>query len=191
MVSGAQAGLPAMSGLAALLFALSIASSAVLINRGIWQREASAVAGELVCLAARRNARLMALGYAWGGAAMLSIYTLTGLRWQHAWQYGLTMTLFAVGLLAYGAAIRPSDSPLRRPNALGAVFALTVLQGAGAALGLAFLVMSGKIWGHRSDWAANHIFFAGGLALVAISAIAAYTQHRIAPPWWGTPSRQL
>jgi hypothetical protein len=180
VVAGARLGRPELSAAAAGFFALAIVAVGWLVNRPAWQLDAARTPVEAAPVAARRNARLMAITYAWGAASMLAAYTLTGLRWYHAWQYGLAMTLLAAILFLYAVAIGREGSRLRqRPLLLGAL-QLTVVQGAGALAGALFLIVSGKVATPRPDWAANHIFLAGGLAIAALSAIAAITQGKLA-----------
>jgi hypothetical protein len=180
MVTGARLGRPELSGAAAGFFALAIVAVGWVVNRPLWRLDAASIPGHVAPMAARRNARLMAITYAWGAAAMLAAYTLTGLRWYHAWQYGLAMALLAALLFLYAIAIGRDGSRFRqRPFLLGAS-QLTVAQGAGALGGALFLIVSGKLATPRPDWAANHIFFTGGLAIAALSAIAAITHGKLA-----------
>jgi len=187
MVSGAHARLPEMTLVAASLFCLALVAVGVQINRPLWAGEPDPSADALIH-AARRNARLMALGYIWGAAAMLTIYGVSGLRWQHAWQYGLAMSLFAVAILAYVHDLGRPGSGLRTPRALSVALQLTVLQAAAAVLGLGFLLSSGKLAGVKGDWAANQIFLTGGIAIAMLSALAAYTQHRLTRSGLDSPS---
>jgi hypothetical protein len=122
----------------------------------------------------------MAITYAWGAIAMLSVYTLTGLRWYHAWQYGLAMALLAVLLFLYAIAIGREGSRLRQRVFLLGALQLTAVQGAGALARVLFLIGSGKLATPKTDWAANRIFLAGGLAIAALSVIAAITQGKLA-----------
>src|SRR5262245_60380485 len=59
---------------------------------------------------ARGSAWLAALAYAWGAIAMQAAYLtpLTGLKWQHGWQYALAMALLAVGSLWLAGSRGPS-----------------------------------------------------------------------------------
>jgi hypothetical protein len=181
MVAGTRLGRPELSAAAAGLFALSMVAIGWLVNRPLWRLDSASVTMNAApAVAARRNARLMAITYAWGAAAMLAAYTLTGLRWYHAWQYGLAMTLLAALLFLYAIDIGREGSRLRQPPFLLGALSLTVVQGAGALVGALFLIVSGKLATPRPDWAANHIFFAGGLAIAALSAIAAITQGKLA-----------
>lgn len=186
MISGAHARLPAMTAAAAALFALALVAVSLQTNLALW--ESDPVPEDTPADAARRNARLLALGYIWGAAAMLGVYTFSGLKWQHGWQYACAMTLVAVGLLNYVHALGRLGSALRTARGLFIALQLTLLQAAAAFVGLGFLVTSGKLAGVKGDWAANHIFLFGGAAIAALSAIAAYTQVRLARSRLGSPS---
>ena len=52
-----------------------------------------------------------------------------------------------------------------------------VVDAAAASVALAIVFFSGKLRTPKDDWAANHIFVAGGLAIVVIS-LQAYATHR-------------
>jgi hypothetical protein len=105
---------------------------------------------------------------------MLGVYLLSGLKWQHGWQYGTGMALIALAALAYA----------RSPRWLDAVAIVVALQGAASAIGLAVLAGSGKLASVKSDWAANVIFVAGGvtIAILSVLAVAAHRRSRAAPP---------
>jgi hypothetical protein len=181
MAIGARLGRPELSAAAAGFFALAIVAVGWLVNHPLWRLDSASVTTHATpVVAARRNARLMAMTYAWGAAAMLAAYTLTGLRWYHAWQYGLAMTLLAALHFLYAVDIGREGSRLRRAPFLLGALRLTLIQGAGALAGALFLIVSGKVATPRPDWAANHVFVAGGLAIAALSAIAAITQGKLA-----------
>ncbi len=158
-----------VTALAAAAYAAIIVAAALRVNVPAWKRPAE-VSGDSVGLM-RRNIRLAALVYSWGAAAMLAVYSLSGLEWRHGWQYGFAMALFAAALITYVWRLgeRPAMPPLL----------LTVLHGAAAFSGLAFLIGSGKLATHKDDWVANDVFLFGGLAILAICIFTAITQVRI------------
>lgn len=123
--------------------------------------------------------RLTALVYAWGGLAMLALYRLTPLHWQHGWQYGSGMLLIAAALAAYSLRIARMGLQGTSDKTAGRIVALGVLHGLAALAALAWLVLSGKLATHKADWAANDIFMTGGLAVVAISYFAARTDRAL------------
>jgi hypothetical protein len=167
------------SALAAGLFGLAIVVVSLRINLPLIAGRAP-VDAEAAIHASRRNARLMALTYAWGGIAMLAVHFLSGLWWWHSWQYGSLMALIAAALIAYVHQVGDPESHLRAPAVLDRLAWATAVQGLGAALGVAWLIRSGKPWFNNTDWVANHIFLAGGATIAVISAIAFLTHRRIA-----------
>jgi hypothetical protein len=180
MVSGAQSGVPFIVALAALLFALVIIATAVEVNRPHWRREQGYASADAARTATRRNVRLLALTYAWGACAMFGVYGLSGVRWRHGWQYGAALALVAGLLFLYVHMLGNSDSAQRKRGELLNVQKLTVLHGAGAMAGVGYLVLSGKLWSTKPDWAGSMIFLAGSLAVAALCLIAAVTQSKLA-----------
>lgn len=178
MTWAARAGQTVISFAAAAIFAIAVVYAARAINLRFFE-DTPSVTADTAMHAARRNARLMALVYAWGGLAMLAVYTISGLRWQHGWQYGTGMALIAAGLLLYVHRLGATHTRLRAPKSLNFTAMLTLLQAIAASIALVIMAASGKLQTARSDWAANHIFVAGGLAIVAISLIAYVTHKRL------------
>ncbi|MFN3868532.1 MAG: hypothetical protein ACK4MF_05645 [Hyphomicrobiaceae bacterium] len=175
MTYAASASAPAISLAAALVFGVVVVTVAVYINRpAAWSAERLADPHGLMH-AARRNARLMALVYAWGGFALLVVYGVSGLRWQHGWQYGSGMALIAAGLLIHVHKLGDEHAWTRSAAGLQASVYLALAQAIAAALVLVYLLMSGKLAAGGRDWAANHVFLAGGFAIVVISLVAAQT----------------
>ncbi len=182
MISAAAQGSHWMSGVAAALFAVALATGAVNINRPLWhvgdetrERQSDEQTGAMSA-----NTCLVALLYAWGAAAMLGVYALSGLYWRHGWQYATAMALIAAALFAAARSSRLASAGEPSKHHLDLVLIFTILHGVAAALALLWLVASGKVWSMRSDWAANHVFVAGGCSVVVLSALAAYTRWRLA-----------
>jgi hypothetical protein len=175
MWAAAGAGNRLLAFAAAGAFGTSIVLAALRTNMPLWRRvQPPGASGRLQAEAMRRNARLAALVYAWGATAMFAVYMLSGLVWRHGWQYGSGMALIAAAFLAYVHAMRPG-SALRTPRALRAAGAFTVLHGFAALTGLAFMLSAGKLATVKGDWAANHVFLAGGAGLVALCALTLVT----------------
>lgn len=164
---------------AAAIFASAVSALALHINTPYWQDDEVRFQNDAAILASRSNARLMSLTYAWGAMVMISAYLLTGLYWYHAWQYASIMTLVGGALSGYAYLIASEDHVLRTPKALNVTAMLAVLQAAGALAGILFLVLSGKLYAHKSDWVANLVFFSGGVAIMMISTISVATHLRI------------
>ncbi len=165
-----------LSATAAVVAALLVTLVAVYTNRPLW-RDGRPVDPDDPAHAMRRNTRLMAVFYAWGAAVLFLAYPVAGLRWQHGWQYGLAMAMVSAGLLAYVHAMK-EGSALRSPDAIARGNMLTWLHGIGAMTGVVFVIGAGKLGTAKSDWVANHVFIAGGMAIAALCAIALYTQAR-------------
>lgn len=166
---------------AALGFAIIAVDATFAINRPIWIDPAAAMRAdpEAALHASRRNARLMALVYAWGALALFAVYGLTELWWFHSWQYGSAMALIAGALLGFVHMLGDRESQFRSQAALDVSAMLAMAQAAAAAIALGMLVSSGKLASLKADWPANHVFVAGGLALVVISVISAITHFKL------------
>lgn len=162
-----------------MIAAAAAALALALVAIDVVKRARSRPAPTDLAATARGNATLMALAYAWGGLAMLCVYMLSGLSWRHGWQYGSGMVLIAAGLFAYARNVAKPGSTLATMWSLDLVAKLTGAQGLAAAVALAVLVASGKLATPKGDWAANHIFVAGGLAIVVLSAAAVLSHLRL------------
>jgi len=179
MIVGAGRDQSSVTGSAAAVFAVLAIGIGLGLNKPLWNLDAIRITPEAAPIAAQRNAKLMALAWAWGAAAMAGVYTLGGLRWQHDWQYGSAMALIAVFTWGFGLAIARAEQPSTRQMLLLRGLQLTIIQGVAAAGGVIYLLAAGKLMTFRSDWAANQIFLAGGVAIVVLSAMAVITQRRL------------
>lgn len=180
MTIAAHLGWRGLAGAAAAVFTLALIWTAMRANARLAATRGAETGGMsgTAAAAGRLNALLMALAYGWGGAAMLAIYLLSGLKWQHGWQYGLGMIVIAAGLVIYSRQLTEQVSPMTAMRALNVTALMAMAQAAAAAVALVVLVMSGKLQTFRDDWAANHIFVAGGLAVVVLSVIAVLSHRR-------------
>lgn len=171
-----QVWLPA-AGLAT--FVASVAAVALRIN----EQDLALQTGIGARLSAmQRNARLLAITYAWGALAMAMSYAtrITGLRWQHGWQYALAMALIAWLCFVYAIQIWRSRGDARRQAQLQAIgIPLAVSQLALGVGGLAVILATGKLMTRRGDWVANQIFAAGALTISMLSVVALVTDRRL------------
>ena len=154
-------------------FAAVLFVAAYRLNVAILQRGSDAEAkADLSSL----NAGLLASAFAWGGVTILAGYYLSDLFWHHAWQYGLGMCL--AGLISYGMRWHLSQHEcfLRQAQWLQRLTLLSGLLVIGAGAGLVFLLISGKLKAVNADWLANHVFVAGSVSVMALSAIAVWAQ---------------
>lgn len=132
-------------------------------------------------IVARRNTRLSALTYAWAALGMHILYftPLTGLRWQHGWQYGTAFALLAMGAFAYALFLGDARRPVLARGLARLIAPLTTAQAVIAACGLAYLAGSGKMLSAKADWAANVVFAFASLAIMMVSAIALRAHVRL------------
>ncbi len=165
-------------GLAVGLFAVQVLLTLWRINAPTWRAGTTQTPAADWVLS---NTVLTAIVYAWGAAALFCIYGLSGLIWRHWWQYGAGMALLAaVALLC--ARHLASERVLRaRAPTLNIIMAITVVQAVSVAGALIYLVASGALDTHKGDWAANHVFLAGGLMIGAISLVSLVA-------YWRTPT---
>lgn len=179
MVSGVHSGMAWLSWASALTFAAALVATSVEINCGWWRPGAGAGDPEAAQLVALRNMRLITVAYMWGALALLAVYRLAGIKWQHGIQYGAGMALITFLLMGYAHALSKRGTVLASPRALILSERVAALHACGCLGGLTFLIGSGKLLSTKGDWPANQVFLAGGIAMLALSAIAAYTQHRL------------
>lgn len=99
------------------------------------------------------------------GIAIALAYHVTGLKWHHGWQYALIFLLLAGA--AYAAAERCTQDEAGRRL----LRQLTLAQGIAASAGALYLLMSGKAWSPKVDWAAMHIMLGAAVALTAHSVL--------------------
>jgi hypothetical protein len=158
--------------LAAALFALQMLFALLRTNAPYWgtPEQAETHGGAVMCV--RRNTVLAAIVYAWGAVAILAVYSLSGLRWQHWWQYGAAMALVAIAVFIYAHLLTAEQATYRHPKALSALMWLTVAQGLAVAGVVIYLITSGKLFTPRGDWAANYIFATGSITLAVLSLVA-------------------
>lgn len=164
--------------IASLAFPAAAVLVALIVNRVLPKGQPIDEAHEPI-FASRRNARLMAMIYAWGAAAIFAVYSLTQLWWWHSWQYGSAMAFIACGLLIYVNRMENLQSPLVQPRMLDAAATLALIQAGAIVVGLAFLIASGKLGSTKPDWPANYVFVGGGVGLMLISLIAARTHRKL------------
>ena len=124
------------------------------------------------------NAGLLAMTFGWGGGAILAAYLLTDLFWHHAWQYGLAMVIVAAGFVIYRRHLQSGRNRLTSRTALRVSGNLALIQAIAAMAALVFLFTTGKLARHNADWIANHVFVAGGVVVVVVSALAYIGQRR-------------
>lgn len=189
MIKAAAASRADLATAAAAAFAVGAVLVAVLSNIEAWRCPSSGDAAGDALLASgrlRQNTWLAAIAYLWGAVAMQGLYLtpLTGLKWQHGWQYALAMLLLAAGSLAFERTLL-SAVPGQDPRGWGRHFRLALPLASGQALvaggGLAVMALSGKLRSVRADWAANRVFAALAVAILAIAVCSLVSHRRLVP----------
>jgi hypothetical protein len=176
VVLGAGLGRPWVVGIAAAGYVAVVASAAFGINQPLWGGSGT---GASRAEAARRNVRLLAFAYAWGALALLAAYGLSGIRWQHGWQYGAGMALVAAALMTVAHRLGGPSRLFSSPATLRLLSTLNASHGIAAAGALAWLIGSGKLASTKGDWVANLVFLAGGALIVVLAAVAWRTDRTL------------
>ncbi|MFM9941979.1 MAG: hypothetical protein ACKVP7_21050 [Hyphomicrobiaceae bacterium] len=181
MVWAVMKGYGGLAIVPAGLFVCIAIWAAVLANRNDWHAQSSDSMGPLpvqnrCLLALGRNSRIMGAAYAFSAFAMQLLYAtpLTGLRWQHGWQYATAFALLAVLAFEYGRLVQTAAATTRAWLASLAV-PLLIGQTVFAGTSLAFLTLSGKVFTRRPDWAANMVFLFATLMVMMLGGIALRT----------------
>ena len=188
MILAAARDAPLVVTLAAAAFAVAAVLVAVLSNVDPWRDPPAAGISALTASGRlRTNTYLAAVAYGWGAITMQGLYLtpVTGLKWQHGWQYALAMALLAAASWAFVYSLQPAV-PAKDPRGWRLHFRLALPLAAGQALvaggGLAALILSGKLFSTRADWAANRVFAALAVAVLAISIVSLVSHRRLLRP---------
>ena len=170
--------------LAAGLFTVQMLFAVVRTNAPFGER---AIAQALDAGWAWSNTVLAALVYAWGAAAMFAVYSLSGLAWRHWWQYGAGMTLLGVG----GVVVCQLLTRRRAPHDAAKIHSHPDgRHGRAGCVRRRRARLSRRLrqaHTQKPDWAANHIFIAGGcharagLARLAADVTARYAHASASP----------
>jgi hypothetical protein len=171
----------------AAAFAFVAVVVAVLFCRQAFQRAPTAESAFVPpTVALLQSSSIAAVCYAWGAVAMQGLYLtpLTGLKWQHGWQYALTMALLAVASIAFARSVA---GLLQSARLTGSAWQfrwavpLAAAQAAVAGVGLVALAASGKLPSIRADWAANRVFTGLAVAILAVSIASMIAYRRLNP----------
>lgn len=155
---------------AAAVFAMMLVLAALRTNAELWRRD-EARPGATPRTALWQTTLLIMLAYLWCALAFYAVYLGTTLHWQHGWEYGSAMLLIAAGHAYYLRRLSDPNDPVSTPRALDRAVRLASLQAIAIALGLFWLIQSGKLSTPKDDWAANQLFLAGGFAVMCLSVV--------------------
>jgi hypothetical protein len=158
------------AAVAAAVFAILLIIAAVRTNAGFWRRN-EARSSTTPRTALWQTTLLVMLAYLWCALAFYAIYLGTALHWQHGWEYGSAMLLIAVGHIYYLRRLSNPNDPVSAPSALDRAVRLASYQAIAIAIGLFWLIQSGKLSSPKGDWAANQLFLAGGFAVMCLSVV--------------------
>lgn len=180
--AGAQGLDPRMAYIHMAVAAFVSVILALLAIREIFAAARSDIAPTAIAALA---ARYMGLLWSWGVLGLVSTYATGILQWKEWWQF-LIAFIVAAGLCLFFSAILKRDADAGNSDEtflkLGRI--LTIVQFIGMLAVMIGLALDGKMppnvnarpgW---EDWAANHIFFFGSLALAAVSAAALKAQSK-------------
>ena len=159
------------SAVAAAVFAIVLATTALRTNAPLWGRASPAAAGITQRDALSANALMIMLAFLWCGLAFYAIYLGTGIRWQHGWEYGSACMLFGGAYGYYLTRLSKPGDDLGQSVALDRMARIAGYQAMLIGIGLVWLIGSGKLATVKGDWAANQIFLSGGFAIMCISVI--------------------
>lgn len=187
MVGAARAGQAEIVTLAAGAFACAALAVALVFS---WQAlhwppsTRSPLMPAFVALL--QSSSLAAICYLWGALAMQGVYltAITGLKWQHGWQYALAMALLAVASAVFAQSLADplkSGAPTGSERQFRWATALAAAQACVAGIGLVVLIVSGKLFSTRADWAANRVFAGLAVAVFAMSVASMIVQRRLKP----------
>jgi len=182
--AGATAGDKQMSYVHMAVTAAVCLSLALMAAREI---RAAVIAGEPQSAIAAKSARFMGLVWTWGALALVITYATGILSWKEWWQFFLAFFV-AAGFSLFFSALLNKDARTGTQNdtilRVGRI--LAYVQFFGMLAVMIGLIIDNKMppnlkarsgW---EDWAANHIFCFGALALAVISAYAIRVQ-RLSP----------
>lgn len=178
MVLAVMKGLGGLIIVPAGAFSAFLVGVAIILNREDGQGSDRRLPGvtddnERVARVLSRNSRIVGVAYVFSAMAMQALYLtpLTGLKWQHGWQYASAFALLAVTAFEYSRIVVAATGEIRSRLMRMAV-PLMIAQSVLSASGLAFLALSGKIFSRRPDWAANVVFLFAALMVMVLGAIA-------------------
>jgi hypothetical protein len=162
----------AESAIAAAVFAVVLCATAIRTNAPVWRRIAPAFPNTATQREAlRANLFFIMLAFLWCGLAFYAVYLGTHVRWQHGWEYGSACILLGVAYAYCVKRLSNADDSLARPTAIDRMTRIAGYQAILIGIALVWLIGAGKLVTHKGDWAANHLFLAGGFAIMCISVM--------------------
>ncbi|MGD9786116.1 MAG: hypothetical protein AB7E80_06485 [Hyphomicrobiaceae bacterium] len=179
MIVAIGAGAPMIHLVLTGLLSVGIALIAIVENGKL--RAAGASKGEI----AASTARNMGFVYVWGAVAIAVTYLFL-LRWHEWWHFFAAFAVAgALCLFFANTLLRDAESGRIDPTMMKIGQALAWVQLVGMVVAMIGMIIDGKLSRHLNprhlDWAAQHVFFCGALALALISAYALWAARNDAP----------
>ena len=149
----------------------------------IRESEAMRMAGARASVVAGNTARFMGIVWAWGALSLAVTYGTGILHWREWLHFFLACCALAAICLFFSTVMsKDAEKDKDDENLLKIGRYLTILQFAGMILAMIGMLIDGKMTRYLtprfSDWAANHIFFFGALAIAVISGYSLTTKPR-------------
>jgi hypothetical protein len=158
------------SAIAAATFALILIASVIWTQSPLWNRQSRDVRFSQRD-ALLQSATLIMLAFFWCALAFYAIYLGTNIHWQHGWEYGSGFLLITAGYGLYLRSLSDPEGAASQPHAIEHAIRFSAAQAVLVAIGLIYIIGSGKLASVRGDWPANQVFLAGGFAIMSISVI--------------------
>ena len=149
----------------------------------IRESESMRLAGARASLVAANTARFMGIVWAWGALTLAVTYG-TGILFWKEWTYFFLACCVLAGICIVFSSLLRQDGEKDKDDAnlLKIGRYLTIIQFAGMILAMVGMLVDGKMTRYMtprfSDWAANHIFFFGALAIAVISGYSLTSKPR-------------
>lgn len=149
----------------------------------IRESEAMRLAGARASIVAANTARFMGIVWSWGALTLAVTYGTGILHWREWMHFFLACCALAAICLFFSSMLRNDAAKDKDdPNLLKIGRYLTIIQFAGMIIAMVGMLIDGKMTRYLtprfSDWAANHIFFFGALAIAVISGYSLTTKPR-------------
>ena len=177
------------NALIAAITCFSLIGASLLRNRPLWDVGMARAPTERfeTLRTASANARFMGFAYAWGSLSMATMYYLTDLKWYHAYQYAIYMGVPAIVSIIFARILLHSKGTGHTAGNLKLSMRLTIVQAVAMIGIIGYLLSSGKLKIIDRDWAADHVFLWGSLAILGLSILALAVQWRLANQATSTP----
>lgn len=163
------------------LFVAGATLAAVLTNRPYWRKPQQQASPEAAVIATRRNARVMALTYAWGALSLQALYTppLTGYLWLPGWPAAMVLACVALGTSLLGYFLVGRSDPARKARQQRRIGWWLVVQGVLAGAVVVGMAAAAPDDSRHAAWGGVHLILFCALAIEFQSVFALRTQTHL------------